>query len=123
MFEKVNSYKDLIVWQKSMALVVGVYKLTYLFPTDELYGLTSQMRRAAVSLPANIAEGRRRLSRKDFVHFLNIAYASGAELETLILIAKDLSFLDIKTQAVISVDLLLNEIMKILNKMINSLKS
>ena len=87
---KINTYRDLIVWQKSMDLVVEIYKLTKNFPKSEIYGLTSQMKRCAVSIPSNIAEGRRRGSRKDYRHFLIIAYGSGAELETQIEIVKRL---------------------------------
>jgi len=79
-----KSYKDLIVWQRSMELVIAVYFLTEKYPKSELYGLVSQMRRAAVSIPSNIAEGRRRGSKKEFRQFLIIAYSSGAELETQI---------------------------------------
>ena len=75
-------YKDLVVWQKAMALVEEVYILTKEFPKEELYGLVSQMRRAVVSIVSNIAEGSRRGSRKDFRQFIIIAYSSGAELET-----------------------------------------
>jgi len=89
----IHSYKDLIVWQKAMDLVVAVYVLTDLFPKNELYGLISQIRRCSVSIPSNIAEGRRRGSKKDYQHFLIIAYGSGAELETQIEIAKDLRFI------------------------------
>ncbi len=67
---KINSYRDLIVWQKAMDLVIAVYALTDNFPKTETYGLTSQIRRAAISIPSNIAEGRRRSSRQDFRHFL-----------------------------------------------------
>src|SRR3989338_3625782 len=88
----VKSYKDLIVWQKSKYLAVAVYNLTDQFPKSEIYGLTSQMRRAAVSLPSNIAEGSRRSSRKDFRNFLLNAFGSGSELETQIEIAKELKF-------------------------------
>ena len=117
----INTYKDLIVWQKSMNLVVEVYKLTECFPRSEIYGLTSQMRRCAVSIPSNIAEGRRRGTRKDYRHFLIIAYGSGAELETQVEIAKRLPFgenLDFK-----KVETLLNEIMRMLNKMLSALRT
>ena len=116
----INSYKDLIVWQKSRSLAVLIYKLTEKFPQSELYGLTSQMRRAAVSIVSNIAEGRYRGSRKDFRQFLIIAYGSGAELETQIDIAKLLPFGENIDFA--EIDNLLEEIMKILNKMINTMK-
>ena len=118
MIDKIHSYKDLIVWQKSMKLVVAVYGLTELYPKSELYGLTSQTRRSAISIPSNIAEGRRRRSRKEYNQFLLIAYSSGAELETQIEIAKRLSFgsgLDFT-----EVDSLLGEVMRMLNKMTNA---
>lgn len=115
------SYKDLIVWQRSMDLVVAVYELTSQFPKSELYGLTSQMRRCAVSIPSNIAEGRRRGSKKDFRQFLIIAYGSGAELETQIEIIKKLPFG--KNLDYSKIDKLLNETMRMLNKMISVLKS
>jgi four helix bundle protein len=86
----IHSYKDLIVWQKAKDLAVLVYELTEEFPRSELYGLTSQMRRAVISIPSNIAEGRRRGHKKEFLHFLLNAYGSGAELETQIEIAKQL---------------------------------
>jgi len=114
---KIQTYKDLIVWQKAMDLVVEVYSLTDKLPRTELYGLVSQMRRCAVSIPSNIAEGRRRGTQKDFRQFLIISYSSGAELETQIEILKRLPFsmkLDYN-----KTDSLLLEIMKMLNKMIN----
>ncbi len=117
----INSYKDLIVWQKAMDLVVAAYRLTEPFPQSERYGLTSQMRRAAVSIPSNIAEGRRRGSTMDYRHFLIIAYSSGAELETQVEIAKRLSFgkeIDYN-----KVDDLLPQVMKMLNKMTLSIGS
>ena len=77
-----SSYQDLIVWQKSMDLVFEVYKLTSNFPKEEVYGLISQMRRCAVSIPSNIAEGSRRSSRKDYCNFVYTSYGLGAELET-----------------------------------------
>jgi len=117
----IYSYKDLIVWQKSMDLVVEVYKLTDNYPKTEIYGLTSQTRRSSVSIPSNIAEGRKRSSRKDYRQFLIIAYASGAELETQIEIAKRLSFA--KNSDFDEVDKLLDEVMKILNKMTSTLSS
>jgi four helix bundle protein len=104
-----------------MELVVSIYLLTERFPKSELYGLVSQMRRSAISIPSNIAEGRRRGSKKEFHQFLIIAYSSGAELETQIEIAKRLSLgarLDF-TQ----VDRLMLETMKMLNKMVTSLRS
>jgi four helix bundle protein len=72
----VKDYRELIAWQKAMDLVEHVYSLTKLFPREELYGLTSQIRRAAVSIPSNIAEGQTRRTTKDFRHFLSISYGS-----------------------------------------------
>lgn len=90
MQEVIHSYRDLIVWQRGVDLVVFVYELTEGFPKEEMYGLTSQMRRAAVSIPSNIAEGRYRGTKADFIQFLRIAHASAAELDTQIIIAKRL---------------------------------
>jgi four helix bundle protein len=84
-------YRDLIVWQKSMDLVVAAYKLTESFPSDEKFGLTSQMRRCAVSIPSNISEGSRRRG-KDTRNFLVISYASGSELETQTELSRRLEF-------------------------------
>jgi len=82
-----------MVWQKSMELVTDVYQHTRHWPTEELYGLTSQVRRAAVSVPSNIAEGHGRRSGREFVRFLNIAHGSLMEVETQLRIANDLGFL------------------------------
>ena len=84
---KVNSVQDLIVWQRSFDLAEELYELTSRFPREELYGLTSQIRRASVSIPANIAEGYARFSRKDYARFIAIALGSAREVETLILFA------------------------------------
>ncbi len=78
----VESFKQLIVWQRSMELARALYQATNAMPRSELYGLVSQMRRAAVSIPSNIAEGKKRKTRKDFLQFLRIADGSAAELET-----------------------------------------
>jgi four helix bundle protein len=91
--KKVESYQDLLVWQKAMDLVVECYRRTQKFPTNELYGLTSQIRRAAVSVPANIAEGFGRWHSKDFVRFLLNANGSLKEVETHLLISERLSLL------------------------------
>lgn len=96
-----------------MELVVEIYKLTEKYPSNELYGLTSQSRRCGVSIPSNIAEGRRRGSDKEFFHFLSISFGSGAELETQVELAKRLPFgknLDFS-----KVDSLLQEVMKMLS--------
>jgi len=113
----IHTYKDLIVWQKAMNLVVEIYRLTDIFPKSELYGLTSQIRRSAVSIPSNIDEGRFRGTVKDYLNFLRITYASGAELETQIEIAKRLRYsIDFSI-----VDNLLEEVMKMLNVMIRKI--
>ena len=86
-------YKELIVWQKSLLLVKHIYLVTKGFPSSELYGLTNQMRRAAVSVPSNIAEGQTRNSPAEFSHFLAIASGSLAELETQMIISHDLGYM------------------------------
>ena len=88
-----GSYRDLVAWRKAMILVVQVYRATRTFPKDELYGLTSQLRRAAVSVPSNIAEGQARYSRREFHHFLSNARGSLAEVETQVMLAADLTYL------------------------------
>ncbi len=118
---KIQSYRDLIVWQKAMDLVVAVYHLSEKFPKSEIYGLTAQMRRSAVSIPSNIAEGRRGGSKKEFRQFLIIAFGSGLELETQIEISKRLSFYQNINYS--KADNLLSEVMKILNKIIYTLKN
>lgn len=85
-----SSFKDLKVWEKAINLTIEIYKITEDFPKEEIYGITSQMRRSAVSIPSNIAEGRNRGTRKDFCNFLRIALGSCAELSTQIEISKKL---------------------------------
>ena len=88
-----TTHKDLLVWQKSMALAVEIHRATQYFPPHELYGMTSQMRRAAVSIPSNIAEGHGRQSNKELLRFLYIALGSLAELETQIILAHQFNYL------------------------------
>jgi four helix bundle protein len=90
----VRNYRDLILWQKAMDLVELVYRITMRFPQDELYGLRSQMRRAAVSVPSNIAEGEGRHSAGDFLRFLSIANGSRREVETQAIIAQRLGYIN-----------------------------
>ena len=90
---KVSHYQELIAWQKAMALVEEVYIATRTFPREEIYGLTSQLRRAAISVPSNIAEGQGRRTTADFLRHLSIAYGSLLELETQVLIAARLNYL------------------------------
>ena len=94
---QIESYKDLIVYQKGYQLSLEIYRVTNNFPKEELYGIVSQMRRAAISIPCNIAEGYRRGHRKEYIQFLYIAQGSCGELETLLSLSKDLRFLDEQT--------------------------
>lgn len=114
-----TSYQQLNVWQKSINLVIEVYRLTKLYPKEELYGITSQSRRATISIPSNIAEGYTRKHRQEYVQFLRIAFGSGAELETQLIIGEKLKFAP-SEEFKKSGDLL-NEIMKMLNSLINTL--
>lgn len=116
--EKVSSYKDLIVWQKSILLIKHIYILLRSFPEEEKFGLTSQIRRSAISIPSNIAEGFGRGTTKSFLQFLYISRGSLFELETQLHIAKEL---DIYTENQ-SVNHLISEIGKMLNSLITKLK-
>jgi len=111
-----KSYRDLEVWQKAMDLVVICYQMTKKFPKNEIYGLASQLQRAAVSVPANIAEGRQRQYSKKFLHHLSIAYASLAEVETHVQIAGRLNYIDEEL-----IDNLLNKTAEI-GRMLNGLR-
>ena len=88
-----RKHHDLLVWRESMDLVTDIYRVTSSYPREEIYGLTSQMRRAAVSVPSNIAEGAARTSNKEFLQFLSIARGSLSELETQIMISRNLGYL------------------------------
>jgi len=92
----IKSYKDLIVWQKGMDLAVNVYQLSDCFPHHELYSLTNQIRRAAVSVPSNIAEGKGRNSKSEYLHFLSIAKGSLLELETQLILSNHLGYAENK---------------------------
>lgn len=87
-----KTHKDLLVWQKAIDFVTEIYKFTSDFPNHEMYGLTSQLRRASISIPSNIAEGAARNSDKEFVRFLYIARASAAEVETQLIISENLRY-------------------------------
>ena len=113
-------YEELVVWQKSMDLCTLIYTTTNMFPREEQFGLTSQMRRSAVSVPSNIAEGRNRSSRKDFRNFLHIAKGSAAELCTQVEIARRLGYINNKTATELTDKL--QEVMKLLGSFIVSLK-
>ena len=114
-----QTYRDLVVWQKAMELVTEVYRSTAAFPKDEIYGLTSQLRRAAVSIPANIAEGQGRLTQGEFCQFLGYARGSLLELETLIMVASNLNYLE--TEASAQLLSRTAEVGKILNGLLNSI--
>src|SRR3989344_4380713 len=110
-----KSYKELIVWQKAMQLVEEIFILTDNFPKSEIYGIISQMRRAAISIPSNIAEGYGRKSAREYSQFYSIAYGSALELETQLIIAKRLGFAD--TKRFEKSENLLEEVLKMLNVM------
>ncbi|MBF0598339.1 four helix bundle protein [Faecalibacter rhinopitheci] len=116
-----KTHKDLNVWKNSVDLVTNIYKETQSFPKEELYGLTSQIRRSAVSIPSNIAEGAARHSNKEYIQFLYIALGSLAELETQLIIAYNLNYL--RESKYSEFILILNEIGKLLNGLINYRKS
>lgn len=112
-----NTYKQLVVWQKSIVLTKDIYLLTNKLPKSELYVLTSQMRRAAISIPSNIAEGQGKKSRNEFVRYINISLGSATELETQLILVQEIykiSTISIQDQIV--------EIKKMLNGLINKLK-
>jgi len=115
-----KSHKDLDAWKRSVALVTNIYSITSKFPKEEIYGITNQVRRAAVSLPSNIAEGAARKNSKEFIQFLYIALGSNAELETQILICRNLDYLSEKE----SIDILkeINEIRNMILGLIKFLK-
>ena len=116
-----NTHKDLIVWQKAMELVLEVYKATKTYPREELFGLASQMRRAVVSIPSNIAEGYGRIHTRETERFLSISLGSACELETQLILSKDLGYIPTefarqlcdKTQGIIR---MLTSLIKSLNK-------
>lgn len=114
-----KSYKELIVWQKSYDLTLKIYAVSKKFPKEEMFGLTSQIRRASVSIPSNIAEGSARAGTKEFIQFLRVAYGSGAELETQLLLCKDLNL--INEGEYTTINSLLTEVMKMLNALMAKL--
>ncbi len=114
-----KSYKELTVWQKSVDLSVFTYKISEWFPKSELYGLTSQIRRCCVAIASNIAEGQMRGHKQEYMQFLRIAYSSGGELETQILIAFRIGYL--KQSDYEKLNNLLGEILRMLNALINVL--
>lgn len=118
---EIKTHKDLLVWKKGIDLVEQIYKFTKQFPKEELYGITNQMRRCAVSISANIAEGSGRKNKAEFIQFLHIALGSASELETHLIISQRLGFLSINSYDEIMNAL--NEIIKMICGLINSLNS
>ena len=115
----ISSYRDLVVWQRGLDLVDVVYKNSARWPAAEMYGLSAQIRRAAVSVPANIAEGQGRNGRREFIHHLGIAHGSLCEVETMIILAQRLGFMGPDDQdAVLE---LTREVGRLLNGLIRSL--
>ena len=98
---KIQTYRDLDIWNAGIDLVKEIYKLTEKFPKEEMYGLSAQMRRSAVSIPSNVAEGFRRYHNKEYRQFLYITLGSSAELETQITIAKDLKYIQEQQEAML----------------------
>ncbi|MEE9910711.1 MAG: four helix bundle protein [Deltaproteobacteria bacterium] len=113
-----KDYKELEVWKKGISLVLKIYEITKIFPKEERYALTDQIKRAAVSIPSNIAEGASRNTTKEFVQFLYIALGSASELETQIIIAEKLGY--IKSEQVLHSEI--TAIRKMLNALITTLK-
>jgi len=121
---KIKSYKDLKIWNRSIELVTNVYDVTSLLPKNEIYGLTSQIRRSAISIPSNIAEGFTRYYNKEFRHFLYIALGSCAELETQLIIANRLKYLesDVKSKISNDLDIICKMITNLIKKINNDLE-
>ncbi|MBZ5706903.1 MAG: four helix bundle protein [Acidobacteriia bacterium] len=115
-----HSYKDLIVWQRARALASAIYQITESFPRSEVYGLTSQLRRAAVSVVSNIAEGQGRLTKGEFQQFLGHARGSLLEMETQLLIAVDLTYLS--HEEFRQVEPRIAEVRRLLNGLLESLR-
>jgi len=118
--EKIKSFKQLKIWQKWIEIVKEVYTLSNKFPKDELYGLTSQMRRSAVSIPSNVAEGFKRYHSKEYRQFLYVALGSAAELETQLIIAQELGFISEDKLSIISEKI--EHLSRMISSLLNKLK-
>src|SRR3954463_397055 len=121
MEKKPQNYKDLVVWQKGIALAKSIYKLTSKYPAEEKFGLVAQMRRAAVSIPSNIAEGQARHTTGEFIQFISHAEGSTAELETQMILSIELGFAEAKSTK--NVFILLDDIRRMLNGLRRKLSS
>ena len=115
-----KTHKDLDVWKISIEMVTMIYQITGNFPKEEMYGLTNQMRRSAVSVPSNIAEGAGRNSSKEFVQFLHFAIGSLSELETQLIIAFNLKYINNEQKQ--KMDVIMNSIFKMLSGLVQSVK-
>jgi four helix bundle protein len=118
--KNMKTHKDLVAWQKSIELVTEIYTITKDFPKEEVYGITSQIRRSAVSIPSNIAEGAGRRSQKELIQFLYIALGSLSELETQIIISYNLSF--ITQEQKVNLDEQISTLIRIITALIKSLQ-
>lgn len=114
-----KDFRDLAVWQKAHGIVPRIYRATAVFPTEERYGLTSQIRRAAISIPTNIAEGCGRIGDRELRHFLNIAMGSASELQYLLMVAKELDFFSQGQVATLEADI--EEVKRMLSGFIKKL--
>ena len=115
-----SGFQELIAWQKAMALVTGVYRETGNWPREELYGLTSQVRRAAVSIPSNLAEGHGRTGPREFAHHVSVAYGSLCELETQVLIAEQLGYCNFDTSERLTAQMM--EVRRLIRGLLRSLR-
>ena len=115
-----SGFQDLIAWQKAMAFVTAIYRATGDWPREELYGLTSQVRRAAVSIPSNLAEGDGRTGPREFAHHVSIAYGSLCELETQVLIAEQLGYANTDTSERLTAQMM--EVRRLVRGLLRSLR-
>lgn len=118
--EKIKSYKQLRIWQSGIDIVKHVYSVTKNYPREELYSLTSQMRRSAISIPSNIAEGFKRYHKKEYAQFLHISLGSAAELETQLIISNELGYL--KENELNELSAKLEHLSKMTSSLLNKLK-
>src|SRR5438045_3969469 len=114
-----KNYKELIIWQKGIEIVKRIYILTKQFPNEEKFGIVSQITRAAISIPANIAEDSSRNSDKDYARFLQLSLGSAFEVQTYLTIAKEMNWS--KSEGIIEIELLLEEEIKMIHRFINTL--
>jgi four helix bundle protein len=115
-----KNYRELIVWQKSYQLCIEIYRITKDFPREEKFGLTSQIRRAVVSVPSNIAEGYGRKTTPEYIHALYVAYGSNCELETQILLSRDLGYIEVEDMRRLQENI--GEVERMLKALIKSLE-